>query len=126
MSEIESEFERMTRCACMILEKLHLPYRIVLLSTGDTGFSSHATYDLEVWMPSQNKYREISSCSYFGDFQGRRMNGRYKDENTKKNKPLHTLNGSALAIGRTIAAIIENYQTENCDFEIPEILKKYF
>ena len=126
LSEIESEFERMTRCACMILEKLHLPYRIVLLSTGDTGFSSHATYDLEVWMPSQNKYREISSCSYFGDFQGRRMNGRYKDENTKKNKPLHTLNGSALAIGRTIAAIIENYQTENGDFEIPEILKKFF
>jgi seryl-tRNA synthetase len=124
--EIDCEFERMTHCACTILEKLNLPYRVTLLSTGDTGFSSHITYDLEVWMPSQNKYREISSCSYFGDFQGRRMNGRYKDETTKKNKPIHTLNGSALAVGRTIAAIIENYQTKNGDFEIPEVLEKYF
>ena len=126
LCEIKCEFKRMTRCACIILEKLNLPYRITLLSTGDTGFSSHVTYDLEVWMPSQNQYREISSCSYFGDFQGKRMNGRYKDDDTKKNKPLHTLNGSALAVGRTIAAIIENYQTKNSDFEIPEILKKYF
>ena len=126
IDETKSELERMMRCACIILEKLNLPYRIALLSTGDTGFSSHITYDLEVWMPSQNKYREISSCSYFGDFQGRRMNGRYKDEITKKNKSLHTVNGSALAIGRTIAAIIENYQIKDGDFEIPEILKKYF
>ncbi len=97
-----------------------------MLSTGDTGFSSHITYDIEVWMPSQNKYREISSCSFFGDFQGRRMNGRYKDDESKKNKPLNTLNGSALAIGRTIAAIMENYQNENGDFDIPEALQRYF
>jgi seryl-tRNA synthetase len=117
----ESELNRMTWCACRILDLLELPYRIILLPTGDTGFTSHITYDIEVWMPSQNRYREISSCSYFGDFQTRRLGGRYKD-NDGKNKFLHSLNGSALAIGRTIAAIVENYQNSEGDFEIPKCL----
>ena len=119
-----NELHTMRDCATKILEKLSLPYRIICLSTEDTGFSARITYDIEVWMPSQNKYREISSCSYFGNFQTRRMNGRYKN-NDGKNKFLHSFNGSALAIGRTIAAIIENYQTVDGDFEIPEVLNKW-
>jgi len=108
-----------------ILELLNLPYRRVLLCSSDTGFSSSVTYDLEVWMPSQNSYREISSCSNFKDFQSRRMNIKYRNKITKKKEYIHTLNGSGLAVGRTLAAIIENYQCENGDIEIPEVLRSY-
>ena len=108
-----------------ILELLNLPYRRVLLCSSDTGFSSSVTYDLEVWMPSQNSYREISSCSNFKDFQSRRMNIKYRNKTTKKKEYIHTLNGSGLAVGRTLAAIIENYQCENGDIEIPEALRPY-
>ena len=108
-----------------ILELLNLPYRRVLLCSSDTGFSSSVTYDLEVWMPSQNSYREISSCSNFKDFQSRRMNIKYRNKTTKKKEYIHTLNGSGLAVGRTLAAIIENYQCENGDIEIPESLRSY-
>ena len=108
-----------------ILELLNLPFRRVLLCSSDTGFSSSVTYDLEVWMPSQNSYREISSCSNFKDFQSRRMNIKYRNKTTKKKEYIHTLNGSGLAVGRTLAAIIENYQCENGDIEIPEALRPY-
>ena len=108
-----------------ILELLNLPYRRVLLCSSDTGFSSSVTYDLEVWMPSQSSYREISSCSNFKDFQSRRMNIKYRNKTTKKKEYIHTLNGSGLAVGRTLAAIIENYQCENGDIEIPEALRSY-
>ncbi len=108
-----------------ILDLLCLPYRKILLCSGDTGFSSSITYDLEVWMPSQNSYREISSCSNFKDFQSRRMNIKYKNKLTKKKEYIHTLNGSGLAVGRTLAAIIENFQNDNGDIEIPEILRPY-
>ena len=102
-----------------------MPYRKVLLCSGDTGFSSSVTNDLEVWMPSQNAYREISSCSNFKDFQARRLNAKYKDKTTKKKHFIHTLNGSGLAVGRTLAAIIENFQNSDGDVEIPEILRPY-
>ena len=120
----ESEHERMTSIACTILQKLNLPYRKILLCTGDIGFCSNKTYDIEVWIPSQNKYREISSCSNCGDFQSRRANIKYK---TKDGKTLfaHTLNGSSLAVGRTLVAIIENYQNADGSIEIPEILRSY-
>ena len=108
-----------------ILELLNLPYRRVLLCSSDTSFSSSITYDLEVWMPSQNSYREISSCSNFKDFHSRRMNIKYLNKTTKKKDYIHTLNGSGLAVGRTLAAIIENYQCENSDIEIPEVLRPY-
>ena len=108
-----------------ILELLNLPYRKVLLCSGDTGFSSSITYDLEVWMPSQKTYREISSCSNFKDFQSRRLNIKFKNKSSKKKEYIHTLNGSGLAIGRTLAAIIENFQNENGDIVIPEVLRPY-
>ena len=108
-----------------ILDLLELPYRKVLLCSGDTGFSSSVTYDLEVWMPSQKAYREISSCSNFKDFQARRLNIKYKNSISMKKEYVHTLNGSGLAIGRTLAAIIENYQNENGDIIIPKILIPY-
>jgi seryl-tRNA synthetase len=108
-----------------ILDLLCLPYRKILLCSGDTGFSSSITYDLEVWMPSQNSYREISSCSNFKDFQARRMNIKYKNKLTNKKEYIHTLNGSGLAVGRTLAAIIENFQNKNGDIVIPEILRPY-
>ena len=117
--------ERLIGHAENILELLNLPYRRVLLCSSDTGFSSSVTYDLEVWMPSQNSYREISSCSNFKDFQSRRMNIKYRNKTTKKKEYIHTLNGSGLAVGRTLAAIIENYQCENGDIEIPEALRSY-
>ena len=117
--------ERLIGHAENILELLNLPYRRVLLCSSDTGFSSSVTYDLEVWMPSQNSYREISSCSNFKDFQSRRMNIKYRNKTTKKKEYIHTLNGSGLAVGRTLAAIIENYQCENGDIEIPEALRPY-
>ena len=120
----ETELERLTECAKKVLNLLELPYRVILLSTGDMGFSSAKTYDLEVWLPSQKRYREISSCSNCRSFQSRRMNSKYKD-NQGKNKFLHTLNGSGLAVGRTLLAIMENYQINANKFEIPEVLVKY-
>ncbi|MCK5917617.1 MAG: serine--tRNA ligase, partial [Cocleimonas sp.] len=108
-----------------ILQKLELPYRTVVLCTGDTGFSAKKTYDLEVWLPGQQKYREISSCSNVGDFQARRMSARYRNSDTGKPEFLHTLNGSGLAVGRALVAVIENYQQEDGSIRIPKVLKSY-
>ncbi|MCK5896708.1 MAG: serine--tRNA ligase [Cocleimonas sp.] len=108
-----------------ILQKLELPYRTMILCTGDTGFSAQKTYDLEVWLPGQQKYREISSCSNVGDFQARRMQARYRHPDTGKPEFLHTLNGSGLAIGRTLVAVIENYQQEDGSIRVPDVLKSY-
>ena len=108
-----------------ILQKLGLAYRVVTLCTGDLGFSSAKTYDIEVWLPAQNTYREISSCSNFLDFQARRLKARWKNTTTKKSEHLHTLNGSGLAIGRTLVAILENYQDQDGNINIPEILQPY-
>ncbi len=119
----EDEHKKLIEDASKILELLELPYRKVILSSGDTGFSAAKTVDLEVWFPSQNTYREISSCSNFTDFQSRRANLKYKAD--KGNEFCHTLNGSGLAIGRTLASILENYQTEDGNFLYPEVLKKY-
>ena len=119
-----AELERMTECATDILDQLKLPYRKIILSTGDMGFSAEKTYDLEVWLPSENKYREISSCSSCGSFQARRMKARYKNKDNKT-IPVGTLNGSGLAVGRTLIAIIENYQTEDGSVIIPDVLKPY-
>jgi seryl-tRNA synthetase len=105
-----------------ILQKLKLPYRTVTLCGGDLGFSSAKTYDIEVWLPSQSKYREISSCSNFTDFQARRMKARYRNEQGKP-ELLHTINGSGLAVGRTLLAVMENYQREDGTIEIPEVLR---
>ena len=122
----DSELERMTGCAESILQKLELPYRVVELCTGDMGFSAARTYDLEVWLPSQKTYREISSCSNAGDFQARRMNARYRPaEETKGARFLPTLNGSGLAVGRTLVAIMENYQQRDGTIRVPEVLKRY-
>ena len=119
-----SELDRMTNCASMVLDKLKLPYRKVLLCSGDMGFSAEKTYDIEVWIPSENTYREISSCSSCGQFQATRMKTRYKNE---KNEILYpgTLNGSGLAVGRTLIAIMENYQNSDGSINIPEVLKPY-
>ena len=123
------ELERMTKCAELILQKLELPYRVIILCSGDTGFSSKKTYDIEVWLPGQNdgkgEYREISSCSNCGDFQSRRMNSRFREKETKDIKFVHTLNGSCLAVGRTMIALIENYQNEDGSVEVPKILQPY-
>ena len=118
------ELERMTNCAQEILKKLELPYRVVLLSTGDMGFSAEKTYDLEVWIPSENKYREISSCSSCGQFQARRMKAKFKNEKSGSDF-LGTLNGSGLAVGRALIAIIENYQQKDGSIIIPEVLRAY-
>ena len=115
--------EELTSDAEEILQKLNLPYRVVSLCAGDLGFSSSKTYDIEVWIPSQKKYREISSCSNFKDFQSRRMKARWKNPSTKKNEFVHTLNGSGLAVGRTLLAIMENYQEEDGKIVIPEALR---
>ena len=123
-NKCSDELERMTNCATMILDDLKLPYRKIILSTGDMGFSAEKTYDLEVWLPSENKYREISSCSSCGTFQARRMQTRYKNNN-KETLSAGTLNGSGLAVGRTLVAIIENYQTEDGSVIIPDVLKPY-
>ena len=117
------ELERMTKSAVMILDKLNLPYRKIILSTGDMGFSAEKTYDIEVWIPSENKYREISSCSSCGSFQARRMGAKFKNE--KGNEFVSTLNGSGLAIGRTLIAIVENYQQRDGSVIIPEVLRPY-
>ncbi len=123
--ESYAELEKMTANAENILQKLNLPYRVVALSTGDMGFSAAKTYDLEVWIPAQETYREISSCSNTEDFQARRAQIRYRDEADGKVKLLHTLNGSGLAVGRTVAAILENYQNEDGSVTIPEVLRPY-
>ncbi len=118
------ELERMTNCATMILDKLKLPYRKIVLSTGDMGFSAEKTYDIEVWLPSEKKYREISSCSSCGTFQARRMKARYKNKNNET-EFVGTLNGSGLAVGRTLIAILENYQNSDGSITIPDALKTY-
>ncbi|MEQ8405569.1 MAG: serine--tRNA ligase [Oceanicaulis sp.] len=119
------ELERMTGCAEEILRRLELPYRVMMLCTGDMGFAARKTYDLEVWMPSQDTYREISSCSFCGDFQARRMNARFRREGEKKPDYLHTLNGSGLAVGRALVAILENHQNEDGSVTIPAALRPY-
>lgn len=121
----EAEHERMTAAAEDILQALELPYRKMLLCAGDMGFTAKKTYDLEVWLPGQGAYREISSISNTGDFQARRMNARYRPEGEKKTQFVHTLNGSGLAVGRTLVAILENYQNEDGSVTIPEALHSY-
>ena len=119
-----AEHERMTACAEEVLKRLGLAYRTVLLCTGDMGFASQKTYDIEVWLPGQNTYREISSCSVCGDFQARRMNARYRPKNGKP-EFVHTLNGSGLAVGRTLIAVLENYQQPDGSVIVPEALRPY-
>ncbi|PZT90511.1 MAG: serine--tRNA ligase [Citromicrobium sp.] len=121
----EAEHERMTRCAEGVLEALDLPYRRMLLCTGDMGFGAQKTFDLEVWLPGQDAYREISSCSNTGDFQARRMNARYRPEGEKKTAFVHTLNGSGLAVGRTLVAVMENYQNADGSVTVPDALQTY-
>jgi seryl-tRNA synthetase len=123
--ESDAEHERMTRCAEVVLEKLDLPYRKVLLCTGDMGFAAIKTYDLEVWLPSQGTYREISSCSNCGDFQARRMQARWRNPTTGKPEPVHTLNGSGVAVGRCLIAVMENYQQADGSIEVPLALRPY-
>jgi len=119
------EHERMTSCAEAILQKLDLAYKTMTLCTGDMGFSAHKTYDLEVWLPGQKRYREISSCSNCGEFQARRMKARYRAKGEKSPKFVHTLNGSGLAVGRTLVAILENYQQEDGSIIVPPVLQPY-
>ena len=121
----EKAHEELTSHAEAVLQKLNLPYRMVNLCTGDIGFSAHKTYDLEVWLPGQNKYREISSCSNFGDFQARRLKARWRNPETGKPELVHTVNGSGLAVGRTLVAIMENYQDEKGRIHVPEVLQPY-
>ena len=123
--ESRAELDRMTTCAEGILEALDLPYRTVVLCTGDMGFGAQRTHDIEVWLPGQNAYREISSCSVCGDFQARRMNARYRPAAEEKPAYVHTLNGSGLAIGRTLIAVIENYQEDDGSITIPDVLRPY-
>jgi seryl-tRNA synthetase len=118
------EHERMTTCAEEVLKRLDLHFRTVLLCTGDMGFAARKTYDIEVWLPGQNMFREISSCSNCGDFQARRMNARYRPADGKP-RFVHTLNGSGLAVGRTLVAILENYQDGNGAIAIPDALRSY-
>jgi seryl-tRNA synthetase len=124
-SESYDEHERMTRCAEVVLEKLGLPYKRMLLCAGDMGFSATKTYDLEVWLPSQGTYREISSCSNCEDFQARRMQARWRNPATGKPEPVHTLNGSGVAVGRCMIAVMENYQNADGSISIPEALRPY-
>lgn len=124
-AESYDEHERMTRCAEVVLEKLGLPYRRMLLCSGDMGFSATKTYDLEVWLPSQDTYREISSCSNCEDFQARRMQARWRNPATGKPEPVHTLNGSGVAVGRCMIAVMENYQNADGSITIPEALRAY-
>jgi seryl-tRNA synthetase len=124
-STSDDELQKLVQDAAAILEALQLPYRIVELCTGDLGFSARQTYDLEVWLPSAGKYREISSCSNCGDFQARRGNIRFKEAGKKGTQFVHTLNGSGLAVGRTMSAILENYQQPDGTVKIPEVLQPY-
>ena len=119
------EHERMTACAESILKRLGLHYRVVTLCTGDMGFGARKTYDIEVWLPGQDTYREISSCSVCGDFQARRMNARYRGKDDKNLKFVHTLNGSGVAVGRALIAVIENYLNEDGSVTIPDVLLPY-
>lgn len=121
----EAEHERMTRCAETVLQRLELPYRVVCLCTGDLGFSANKTYDIEVWLPEQGAYREISSCSNCDAFQARRMKARYRPAEGKGNRNVHTLNGSGLAVGRALIAVMENYQQEDGSIVIPDALRPY-
>ena len=115
----------MLSCAEEVLKRLDLHYRVMTLSTGDMGFASRKTYDIEVWLPGQNAFREISSCSVCGDFQARRMNARYRPKGEKSTRFVHTLNGSGLAVGRTLVAVMENYQQEDGSIAVPDVLKPY-
>jgi seryl-tRNA synthetase len=124
-AESFDEHERMTRCAETVLEKLDLPYRRMLLCTGDMGFAAAKTYDLEVWLPSQNTYREISSCSNCTDFQARRMQARWRNPETGKPELVHTLNGSGVAVGRALVAVMENYQNADGSISVPNVLRPY-
>jgi len=121
----EEEHQRMTGCAETVLQRLELPYRVMALCSGDMGFSARKTYDLEVWLPGQQRYREISSCSNCGDFQARRMKTRFRPEGEKSTRAVHTLNGSGLAVGRTLIAVMENHQTATGAIRIPEVLRPY-
>lgn len=121
----DEELERMTGCAEAVLQKLGLAYRVMKLSSGDMGFGARRTYDLEVWLPSQDTYREISSCSTCGDFQARRMDSKFRRKDAKKPEFVHTLNGSGLAVGRTLVAVVENYQNEDGSITVPEALQPY-
>jgi seryl-tRNA synthetase len=121
----DAELERMTGCAEEVLKRLGLAYRVVVLSTGDMGFAARKTYDIEVWLPGQGRYREISSCSNCGDFQARRMNARYRPSGEKGTRFVHTLNGSGLAVGRTLIAVLENYQRADGSVEVPAALRPY-
>lgn len=123
--ESQAEHERMTQCAEEVLKRLELPYRVMLLCCGDMGFSARKTYDLEVWLPSQSAHREISSCSNCGDFQARRMDTRYRKNGEKGARFVHTLNGSGLAVGRTLVAIMETYQDEGGRIAVPAVLQPY-
>jgi len=123
--ESDAEHERMTRCAEVVLEMLDLPYRRVLLCTGDMGFAAQKTYDLEVWLPSQGMYREISSCSNCGDFQARNMQARWRNPATGKPELVHTLNGSGVAVGRALIAVMENYQNADGSIAVPAVLRPY-
>jgi len=115
----------MTACAETILKKLELPFRTVALCTGDMGFAARKTYDIEVWLPGQNRYREISSCSNCDDFQARRMKARFRRKGEKGTEFVHTLNGSGLAVGRTLVAVLENYQQEDGSVAVPTALQPY-
>jgi seryl-tRNA synthetase len=119
------EHERMTECAETVLKRLGLPYRVVVLSTGDMGFAAQKTYDIEVWLPGQDAYREISSCSNCGDFQARRMNARYRPKDSKTTQFVHTLNGSGVAVGRALIAVLENYQEADGSVRVPDALQPY-
>ena len=121
----DAELERMTGCAEEVLKRLDLAYRVVLLSAGDMGFSARKTYDIEVWLPGQNAYREISSCSNCGDFQARRMNARYRPAGEKGTRFVHTLNGSGLAVGRTLVAVVETHQNADGTITVPEALRPH-
>jgi len=121
----DAELDRMTGCAEEVLKRLGLAYRVVILCTGDMGFGAQKTYDIEVWLPGQETYREISSCSNCGDFQARRMKARFKVEGEKGTQFVHTLNGSGLAVGRTLVAVLENYQQEDGSVIVPEVLRPY-
>ncbi len=121
----DAELERMTGCAEEVLKRLGLPYRVIVLCTGDMGFSARRTHDIEVWLPGQGRYREISSCSNCGDFQARRMKTRYRPEGEKGTRFVHTLNGSGLAVGRTLIAVLENYQQADGSVVVPDALRPY-
>jgi seryl-tRNA synthetase len=120
-----AEHGRMLSCAEEVLKRLKLPYRVVTLCTGDMGFASQKTYDIEVWLPGQDRYREISSVSVCGDFQARRMNARYRPQGGKNTRFVHTLNGSGVAVGRALVAVLENYQNEDGSVNVPEALWPY-